>query len=119
MSTTVDPVPVEVPVIAITPEEVIGPPETDNQVGTDTSIEVTVPLVAGADQKREEPLEVRICPSVPIEVKPVPPSTGAIGVPDMVRASVPVEVIGEPDTVKYDGAVRATEETVPVEIDDH
>ncbi len=39
--TVLVPVPVDVPVIAITPEVVIGPPETDSQAGTVTSTEET------------------------------------------------------------------------------
>ena len=49
---------------------------------------------------------------MPVDVvTPVPPFSTGKGVPEYVRDNVPEEVMGEPDTVRKDGAVRATDVT--------
>jgi hypothetical protein len=47
-------------------------------------------------------------------VAPVPPFAKGSAVPDKVTAKVPEEVMGDPDTDKNDGTVKATEVTVPL-----
>ena len=48
-------------------------------------------------------------------VCPVPPLATGRAVPDKETASVPLVVMGDPDTDKNDGTVIATDETVPLE----
>ena len=51
----------------------------------------------------------------PVEVVvPVPPLRTGRAVPESVMANVPEVVIGEPDVVRNEGVVIATEVTVPV-----
>ena len=55
-------------------------------------------------------------PPVPVDadVEPVPPLAVGSAVPEYVIASVPEEVIGDPDIERNDGTDAATEVTVPV-----
>jgi hypothetical protein len=48
-----------------------------------------------------------------VEVWPVPPLATGRAVPERVTARVPVLVMGDPETLKKDGTVNATDVTVP------
>jgi hypothetical protein len=55
-------------------------------------------------------LDTRICPDVPMVIRPVPPEVVGIAVPEYVTAKVPVVVIGDPVTVNAEGTVIATDD---------
>lgn len=56
---TTDPVPVEAPVMAMVPEEVMGDPETERKDGTEIPTEVTDPVEGEPHVDPPEPLEMR------------------------------------------------------------
>jgi hypothetical protein len=125
------------------PLDVIGEPDTLKKAGTVMSTEVTVPVVGVAHLSPVAVVESAVsnCPSVPTgslafkveyvnisplvvkgdkaakaeaaEVAPVPPFAIGKAVPDKVTAKVPDVVIGEPETLKKLGTVKATDVTVP------
>jgi hypothetical protein len=99
-------------VIASVPDEVIGEPDMERNAGTDAATDVTVPVV-GVVQTIAAPEDVSTCPFVPRVVRPVPPFATGSAVPERVIASVPDEVIGEPDMERNSGTDAATEVTDP------
>jgi hypothetical protein len=83
-------------------------------VDAETVVTVPVPGVEGVTHARVVPFDVRTCPSVPTDVRPVPPFEVGRGTPAVrLREIFPDDVIGDPETVRNGAATSPTEVTVP------